>query len=332
MKKWQCKVCYYTHEGDAPPGSCPVCGVAGTMFMAAAGAGLPEEAGAETHRSETTKCSVCGYTHTDGEFPENCPVCGVTRDNALKINVSAAAAETPETAPVTGRWHCRICGYIHTGTVPPVQCPVCGADRSEFIRQPDETAEPAAAPAAGVSDAAEKPNAPVSRDAPTEAAATVVSRLLPVYHRLTTSMARQHIHPISVHIPNGVLPVAFIFLVLGILFDSGRMRQVAGYNLFFVCITLPAVLFSGYNDWQIRLGGRMTRTIQVKIVCGAVVMILSLVLVVWRFVQPGVLAASSSGRMVYLAFFLAALAAAAVAGFFGGKLIRFPGDNALKKK
>ena len=32
MKKFVCDVCGYVHEGDAPPESCPVCGVPASEF------------------------------------------------------------------------------------------------------------------------------------------------------------------------------------------------------------------------------------------------------------------------------------------------------------
>jgi rubrerythrin len=35
MKKWECTVCGYVHEGDAPPDSCPVCGVGSDLFQEA---------------------------------------------------------------------------------------------------------------------------------------------------------------------------------------------------------------------------------------------------------------------------------------------------------
>ena len=35
MKKWICKVCGYPHEGEAPPDTCPICGVGPEEFEAA---------------------------------------------------------------------------------------------------------------------------------------------------------------------------------------------------------------------------------------------------------------------------------------------------------
>ena len=33
MKKWECTVCGYIHEGDEPPDECPVCAADKSMFV-----------------------------------------------------------------------------------------------------------------------------------------------------------------------------------------------------------------------------------------------------------------------------------------------------------
>ena len=32
MKKWECTICGYIHEGDAPPDECPLCGAGPEYF------------------------------------------------------------------------------------------------------------------------------------------------------------------------------------------------------------------------------------------------------------------------------------------------------------
>ena len=33
MKKWECTVCGYIHEGEEPPDECPVCSADKSMFV-----------------------------------------------------------------------------------------------------------------------------------------------------------------------------------------------------------------------------------------------------------------------------------------------------------
>lgn len=337
MKKWQCQACNYTHTGDEPPESCPVCGVFRDLFTALSVDGQAAkavEAGAATPKRN--QCTVCGYVHQGEDLPENCPVCGVEHDSFSKITGSTDAPLVEETKEDAAkkRWRCEVCGYIHTGPSPPAKCPVCGADRSMFILLPEEKIETAQEAVFSAPETTKTKPQPVA-ETPQTKLAPEPSRFSHMYTTLTTMMSKLHAHPISVHIPNGVLPVAFLFLLLGITLESDGLLLASHYNLVFVLISMPVILFSGYNDWKIRLGGHMTQTIRIKIICGATVTGLSFVLVMWRFAQPHVLEPGSSGRFIYLSVFLVTLIAAAVAGFFGGKLIQFPGgdslgDNSLK--
>lgn len=283
------------------------------------------------------KCGVCGYIHREGDSPDKCPVCGVVSENfnAVTSPSDAVKAEAVELHAPDKKWKCTVCGYIHTGLTPPDICPVCGADRSLFVLLPADEAELIKKPALQAVEKTqliESSPADVStpeHDALMPEPSTKPSPVSRTFTTITNLMAKLHGHPISVHIPNGVLPVAFLFLLLGIVFDSEKLLLVSHYNLVFVLLAMPLVLFSGYNDWRLRLGGAMTRVIKTKMICGGTVTILSLILVVWRVIDPSILDPWSSGRFIYSSIFAVALVAAAVAGFYGGKLIQFPGDDKL---
>ncbi len=219
------------------------------------------------------------------------------------------------------KWKCGVCGYIHTGDQPPEKCPVCGADRSQFIllNQMDPSADstltepaPSAALAAEIHENA-------SAGSPSR------NRFQFVLEALLSKMAELHAHPIAVHIPNGVLPVSVLFLLTALLFNEAALEKAAFYNLLVVLLTMPIVLFSGYNDWQRRFGGHMTHVFRTKIVCGAAVQLLTLLLVVWRLIQPDIVLTSGvAGRGFFLSLYLIAFGCAVVAGYMGGKLVIFP--------
>jgi uncharacterized membrane protein len=232
------------------------------------------------------------------------------------------------------KWKCSVCGYIHEGDEPPEICPVCGADRSKFVQiveaevveeVPGEvkTASPAAPEATmQASTPGAKSDGPV--DPPeAEAAKTAFQEF---YTTVTRLMVRYHVHPIIVHVPNGVLPVAVLFLVLSMFFQVSGLEAASFYNMIVVVLVMPKVLFSGYTDWKVRLGGKLTRLIITKMICGGTVFGLGLFLVIWRWVDPLVAQAASPNRVLYLFLHLAILVAAVTAGYLGGKLIRFPGD------
>jgi hypothetical protein len=230
------------------------------------------------------------------------------------------------------KWKCLVCGYIHTGDEPPEKCPVCGADRSKFVElveespkqdEPDGKTPPAAPAPEPISESSPAASFdPLEKDVP-ESAQTAFQKY---YGIITGFMIKYHAHPISVHVPNGVLPVAILFLVLSMLFQAAGLEAASFYNMIIVVLVMPKVLFSGYVDWKNRLGGRLTHLILTKMICGATVFLLGLFLVIWRWMDPMVALSSSPSRMIYLFLHLVILGAAGIAGYLGGKLIRFPGD------
>ena len=201
------------------------------------------------------------------------------------------------------KWRCTVCGYVHEGDEPPEKCPVCGADRSKFVEVLPEEA------------AAQAPDRPApAQTAEPESGAKF-------YDFATALISKHHIHPISVHIPNGVAPAAVIFIALATFFQLEGFALAAFYNMAFVFLAMPLVLFSGYVDWQKRFGGNLTGIFWIKIVCGFVVLLTSIILVGWRIMDPNVAAATSASRWTFLGVHLVLLCAAGIAGFCGGKLV-----------
>ena len=333
MKSWKCTVCSYDHQGDTPPEKCPVCGADQNLFKAPHLEKDPPQDGTAAQPEKSTaekkwKCTVCGYIHTGPEPPEKCPVCGAGKSMFVElvehtVTPPADKADTPESigkADVDTQWECTVCGYIHTGPEPPEKCPVCGVDKSKFVKI-DPKAD-AAVEAADQAAAAAAPDAPASKKE---------HRLFnhANYDKISRLLAKLHAHPISVHIPNGVLPLAVLCMCLAVWFDSEDLRLVAFYNFVFILLSMPAVLFTGYNDWQLRFGGNMTRVFSTKMVCGGVVTILSFIIVVWQLFNPDILFATTGTKLVLILLHLLALAAGAIAGYYGGKLIVFPGEDKL---
>lgn len=223
------------------------------------------------------------------------------------------------------KWKCTVCGYIHTGDEPPEICPVCGAPKSMFIdvtepavtspQQAPSTApdikpaldsSPTAAPAATVKSARPEPGSPFKH-----------SR----YRRLFDMMTKYHGHPISVHIPNGLLPVVVLFLFLSALFSIKGMAIAATYNLGVVALAMPLVLFFGWVDWQNRFNGAITHIFSVKIACGIIVTVTAWFLFVWLLFNPEVVTTPQPSRVAFFLINLIMLGAAITAGWYGGKLV-----------
>lgn len=328
MKQWRCTVCDYIAKEASAPEKCPVCGSESSLFVAA---GEGEEAEPAAASDLRWQCTVCGYIHTGPEPPDKCPVCGVDSSQFVCLDLDAdTAGEAPseEIADPAGserKWRCTICGYIHTGPEPPRECPVCGADQS-FFEEVVEAAEPVteSIPAAASSASPDTPSeTPIDQtpDGDRQDAPALVARLnalLAPYRRLIDLAIENHAHPISVHIPNGVLPIAVVMVLLATLFDMPALGRAGFYNMVFILLSMPVVLFTGYLHWQYKFGGHMTPLFKGKLISGAAVSIMALILVIWALIDSRIAAQPS---FLYLSLHIVMLGVAAYAGYLGGRLV-----------
>ncbi|MBE0584137.1 MAG: DUF2231 domain-containing protein, partial [Desulfofustis sp.] len=115
------------------------------------------------------------------------------------------------------------------------------------------------------------------------------------------------------------LPLALVFLVIALVFTVAGFEQAAFYNLVFVLLTMPVVLATGYLEWKNRYKKVMTKIFATKIAASVVVSATLIAMIVWRLVDPQVLA--SPGRWIYLLLGAVMVAAVGLAGHMGGKLV-----------
>ncbi len=201
------------------------------------------------------------------------------------------------------KWECTVCGYIHEGDAPPDECPVCAADKSMFVEITDEV-QAVGSTAAGSSNTTSKPS------------------LLDTVQAIGTRLIlKHHLHPITVHTPNGIIPMAVLFSLITALFGYQTFETAAFYSLIFVLIVMPAVLITGYTVWQERYRGAMTTVFKIKIGASAVTVLSLVILIIWRIANPNILTAPTSGRWLYIALAVIMLAAVGLAGHIGGKLV-----------
>lgn len=221
------------------------------------------------------------------------------------------------------RWQCSVCKYIHIGDTPPEKCPVCGVSGKKFVLLEDEVdiqgpAKPQASTAAKAQGhSAEKPkiqakSAPAPKPSPAPVPATL-------YGKIIGFMLKHHIHPISVHFPNGILPVSVILFFLAWLFDSELMVKTGFINLIFVILALPLVLFSGFMEWTKKYNQALTLIFKIKILAASLTTASCVIVVVWYLIDPLVL--SSSLAWMFILVNIVMLTAAGVAGLIGGRLV-----------
>ena len=197
------------------------------------------------------------------------------------------------------KWRCTVCNYIHEGAEPPEQCPICGAAQDKFVEvEESETAME-------TSSAQEAEAAP-----PTDLAG-----------KLTAIMVEKHLHPISVHGPNGIIPMVVLFLALAVVLQFQSFGNAAYLSMIFVLLSLPPVLVTGYFTWIKKYNGEMTPLFKKKIGASAVATILLCALVFWKTVRPDILTDASLDRFIFLFWSVVMLGAVGLAGHLGGQLV-----------
>lgn len=240
------------------------------------------------------KCTVCGYIHEGDAPPAECPLCKAKADKFEEVVEEGAAVR---------RWRCTICDYIHEGDAPPDECPICKAGPDKFVEIDAEGNEIAAADKPKVAPVAARP---VKKQKPS---------------LLVRAVLKLHLHPISVHMPQGVLPAAVIFLAIAMFLGLQVFEVAAFYNMVFVLLTMPAVLVTGYLEWQNRYKGAKTIIFLMKIFASATVTLSLIGLVLWRFLMPDVASPDSPYRLIYFGVAAIMVGATAIAGNLGGKLV-----------
>ncbi len=222
------------------------------------------------------------------------------------------------------KWRCTVCNYIHTGKEPPEKCPVCGADKSKFVeispeeaRQYEEKQKNSNAGSSGAKATGNGPKQPGASQADSAGAAPA-SGLRGFIER---QLIVHHAHPVTVHVPNGVLPIVVLFMLIAAVFASETLAWSAFYFTLVVVLSMPVVMYTGYNEWQRKYGGSRTTLFMIKILAAAVVAVSSLLVVIWYFINPDVIFAGAARRGGFLLLNLIMLGATGVAGFIGGKLV-----------
>jgi len=245
------------------------------------------------------KCNVCEYVHSGDTPPDKCPVCGASKEHFVELVEDNSSTEAEI------KWQCTVCKYVHKGADPPETCPVCGADQSKFVKLEDEQVSSQETPSQSIRQQSEEIETPMMK----------------MYQFISENVTTHHLHPISVHIPNGVIPVAVVFVLLSIMFGSENIGQAAFFNTVFVALAMPVVLFTGFVEWTKRYGGTYTNLFITKWACGGSVFAISIILSIWGYFDSSVTQSNGDTPWLYLIFYFIMLGAAGMAGHLGGKLV-----------
>jgi uncharacterized membrane protein len=131
-----------------------------------------------------------------------------------------------------------------------------------------------------------------------------------------------YFHPIFVHFPQALFPVALASFLLFLATGDPSFETGAYLMSAFGLAFSPVTMITGYIDWKVRYKGYMTSVFKIKIVTGFVLIGLSLAAVLLRALVPETALLPLSGLGWIRAGLLAGcVASCVVEGHFGGKLV-----------
>ena len=131
-----------------------------------------------------------------------------------------------------------------------------------------------------------------------------------------------HLHPIFVHFPQALFPVAFAALCIYLLTGIREFETGAFVASLFGALAAPLTTATGFFDWWNRYQAYMTSVFKIKI-AGAFVLMALAGPAVWLRAFHTDLAALPLGGLgwVYLGLLAACTATCVVLGHYGGKLV-----------
>jgi len=139
------------------------------------------------------------------------------------------------------------------------------------------------------------------------------------FEKIKSLLVKHHAHPISVHMPNGVLPVAVILWLMAWMFDYDLFSRVAFINMIFVVGILPFVIFTGVLEWKKKYTAALTVIFKLKIMAVALTTVSCAISLVWYLIDPKII--SSPKAWVFILINIIMLIAVGIAGHIGGKLV-----------
>jgi uncharacterized membrane protein len=132
-----------------------------------------------------------------------------------------------------------------------------------------------------------------------------------------------HMHPMMVHFPQALFPVAFASLLLYEVTGAPEFEAGTYIALLFGLLTIPVCVITGFVDWKIRYKGAMTRVFKIKIASSFMLLFFATPALLLRLHYPHLLSGSlmQGLGLLYLAMLTACAATCVILGYYGGKLV-----------
>jgi len=132
----------------------------------------------------------------------------------------------------------------------------------------------------------------------------------------------QHLHPMFIHFPQALFPVAFAAFCLYLLTGIREFESGAFVAALFGAMAAPVTTATGFFDWWNRYQAYMTSVFRIKITGAFVLMALAGPAVLLRAFHSDLAVLPLAGLgWVYFGLLASCTATCVVLGYYGGKLV-----------
>ena len=131
----------------------------------------------------------------------------------------------------------------------------------------------------------------------------------------------QRMHHVTSHITNGLIPTASVFITLFLMTGNVRFEHAAMCCCAIGAIGTPLVYGTGFLDWRIRFKKRRGKVFKRKIIIGAVLVVLSLLMVAFRLNVGQEIATAGPMRFIFAGTVYILTGIVTYLGYLGGKFI-----------
>jgi len=151
-----------------------------------------------------------------------------------------------------------------------------------------------------------------------EARGDIPEFLLRLFHYVP--LLKRHPHPMVVHFPTVFMIATTGFSLLYLLTGWASFETTAWHCLWGGVLFTPVAIATGLFTWWINYEAEWLRQVIIKIVLSIVLLLVGLIALIWRYVNPDILTVWGPSGWIYLALILALTPLVIAIGWFGATL------------
>ncbi len=133
-------------------------------------------------------------------------------------------------------------------------------------------------------------------------------------------LLRRHPHPMVVHFPIVFMVSTTGFSALYLLTGNRSFETTSWHCHWGGVLFTPVAILSGLFTWWINYEAEWIRQVIIKMVLSPLLLLVALATLVWRYLNPEILASWQTASLVYFGLIISLTPLAAAIGWFGGTL------------